>query len=94
LKIQAGLLHCCKLTTLLLVQVLGAEATSRARVTSARANFTELTPILTSKGGSLKMKGKVYKAGVQRVMVYGNETSPMLSEDMQRWERAERLMVR
>ena len=40
------------------------------------------------------MKGKAYKAYVQRVLVYGSETWPVKSEDMQRLERTERLMVR
>ncbi len=40
------------------------------------------------------VKGKVYKACVQRVMVYGSETWAMKVEDMQRLERAERMMVR
>jgi len=63
-------------------------------VRSAWAKFRELAPVLTSKGASLKVKGKVYKACVQRVMVYGSETWPMRSEDMQRLERAERMMDR
>ena len=72
----------------------GAEDASRARVRSAWAKFRELTPILTSRGASLKIKGKVYKACVQTVMVYGSETWPMKTEDMKRLVRAERMMVR
>ena len=40
------------------------------------------------------VKGKVYKACVQRVLVYGSETWSMKIEDMQRLGRAERMMVR
>ena len=58
------------------------------------ALFKELAPILTSRGASLKIKGKVYKACVQTVMVYGSETWPMKTEDMKRLVRAERMMVR
>jgi hypothetical protein len=72
----------------------GAEDASRARVRSAWAKFRELAPILTSRGASLKIKGKVYKACVQRVLVYGSETWPMKTEDMNRLERTERMMVR
>jgi hypothetical protein len=72
----------------------GAEEASRARVRSAWAKFKELTPVLTSRGASLKVKGKVYKACVQRVLVYGSETWPVKTEDMQRLERTERMMVR
>jgi hypothetical protein len=72
----------------------GAEEASRARVRSAWAKFRELAPILTSRGASLKIKGKVYKACVQTVLVYGSETWPMKTEDLKRLERAERMMVR
>lgn len=72
----------------------GADEASRARVRSAWAKFKELSPVLTSRGASLKVKGKVYKACVQRVLVYGSETWPMKIEDMHRLERAERMMVR
>ena len=52
----------------------GAGESSRARVSSAWAKFRELAPILTNVGASLKVKGKIYKACVQRVLVYGSET--------------------
>ena len=60
----------------------------------AWSKFRELAPILTSRGASLKVKGKVYRTCVQRVMVYGTETWPMKAEDMNRLERTERMMVR
>jgi hypothetical protein len=72
----------------------GAEEASRVRVRCAWTKFRELAPILTTRGASLKVKGKVYRACVQRVLVYGSETWPMKVDDMQRLERAERMMVR
>jgi hypothetical protein len=72
----------------------GAGEASRARVRCAWAKFRELAPVLTSRGASLIVKGKVYRACVQRVLVYGSETWPMKTEDIQRLERAERMMVR
>ena len=72
----------------------GAEEASRARVRCAWAKFRELAPVLTSRGASMKVKGKVYRACVQRVLVYGSETYPVKAEDMQRLERTERMMVR
>lgn len=72
----------------------GADEASRARIRCAWAKFNELAPILTSKGASLRMKGKIYKACVRSVMVYGSETWAMRVEDMQRLERTERMMVR
>src|SRR5260221_433675 len=57
-------------------------------------NLLSKLPILTLRGASLKLKGKIYRACVQRVMVYGSETWAMKMEDMRRLERAERMMVR
>ena len=72
----------------------GAEEASRARTRCAWAKFRELAPILTSRGASLAVKGKIYKACVQRVLVYGSETWPIKVEDMQRLVRTEKMMVR
>ena len=72
----------------------GAEEASRARVRCAWGKFNELLPILTTRGASLKLKGKIYRTCVQIVLMYGSETWPMKVEDMQRLERTERAMVR
>ena len=55
----------------------GAELSSRIRIRCAWSKFRELSPILTSRGASLSIKGKIYKACVQSVMVYGSETWPI-----------------
>ena len=67
----------------------GARVAARAGVRCAWAKFRELAPILTSRGASLKVKGKVYRVCVQRVLVYGSETWPMKVGDMLRLERTE-----
>ena len=54
----------------------------------------ELSLTLTARRASLKLKGKVYRACFQSVMVYGSETWAMKAEDMQRLERTERMMIR
>src|SRR4029077_17215494 len=54
----------------------------------------ELAPILTTRVASLKLKGKIYRACVQRVMVYGSETWAAKVEDVRRLMRTERAMVR
>mgnify|MGYP001824797758 CR=1 FL=1 len=72
----------------------GAVMASTARVRSAWAKFRELAPILTARGASLQVKGKIYKACVQSVLVYASETWPMRAEDLQRLERTERMMCR
>src|SRR5579864_3995388 len=53
-----------------------------------------LAPILTTRGASLKLKGKIYRACVQRAMVYGSETWTAKIEDVRRLVRTERAMVR
>ena len=52
----------------------GAEEASSMRVKCAWGKFMELSPILTARKASLKLKGKVYRTCVQSVMVYGSET--------------------
>ena len=63
-------------------------------VKCAWGGFGELSPILTARRASLKLKGKVYRTCVQSVMVYGSETWAMKAEDMQILERTERMMIR
>lgn len=72
----------------------GAEEASRTRVKCAWAKFNELMPILTSRGASLRTKGRIYTACVRSAMVYGSETWAMKVEDLHRLERTERMMVR
>ena len=64
------------------------------RVKCAGRKFRKLSPILTARRASLKLKGKVYRTCVQSVMVYGSETWAMKAEDMQRLERTESMMIR
>ena len=63
-------------------------------VKCAWRNFRELSPTLTARKASLKLKGKVYSTCIQSVLVYGSETWAMKAEDMQRLERTERMMIR
>src|SRR5437867_2853846 len=70
----------------------GAEEASRARVRCAWGR--DLRGLLTARGASLKVKRKMYRACVQRVLVYGSETWPMKAVDMRRLVRTENSMVR
>src|SRR6267154_2675275 len=54
----------------------------------------KLEMLLTARGASLRVKGKIYRACVQRVLVYGSETWAMKVDDMQRLRRTENNMVR
>ena len=54
----------------------------------------ELSPILTARGASYRMKGKIYKACVQSVSTYGTETWAMKKAYLQSLERMEQMMVR
>jgi hypothetical protein len=72
----------------------GAEEATRARVKCAWSKFMELAPIFTTRGASLKLKGKIYRASVQTVMVYGSETWAEKVEDVRRLVRTETAMAR
>jgi len=52
----------------------GAEKTSRARGCCTWAKSRELTPMLTSRVASVKVKRKVYRACIQGVLRYASET--------------------
>ena len=58
----------------------GVDEAARARVRCAWAKFKELLPILTARGASHRMKGKIFRACVQSVLIYGTETWAMKAE--------------
>src|SRR5258706_385014 len=64
------------------------------RVKCTRGKFSKLRPLLTARGATLKLKGKIYRTCVQSVLMYGSETWAMKAEDMQILERTKRMMVR
>src|SRR3989442_11338054 len=72
----------------------GAEESSIARIRCAWGKFMDLKMLLTARGASLGAKGKIYRACVQRVLVYGSKTWAMKVVDMQRLLRTENNMVR
>ena len=72
----------------------GADEAVRARVRCAWAKFKELSPILTARGASYHIKGKIFRACVRSVLIYGTETWAMKAENLQSLGRAERMMVR
>ena len=72
----------------------GAESASVARTRCAWQKFRELSPILTGKHISLKIKGRVYETCVRSTMLYGSETWAMKAEQETRFERTEMRMVR
>ena len=70
----------------------GAEKAFRMRVKCAWRKLRELSPILTARRGSRKLKDKVYRTCVQSVLAYGSKTWAMKAEDIQRLEETERTM--
>ena len=54
----------------------------------------ELSPILTARGASYCIKGKIYKVYVQSVLTYGTETWAMKKANLHSLERTEWMMVR
>src|SRR5260221_386287 len=69
----------------------GDDSAVVARVQSAWKKFRELSPILTRKGASLLLKGKVYRSCVRSWMIYSSET---WAEHEAKLERAEMRMIR
>ena len=55
---------------------------ARARVRCAWAKFKELSPILTVRGASYRIKRRIYSACVQSVLIYGTETWAMKADDL------------
>ena len=62
----------------------GVVEAARARVRCAWAKFKELSPILTVRGASYRIKGRIYSACVQSVLIYGTETWAMKASRFQR----------
>jgi len=58
----------------------GRNSAVTARVRSAWKKFREYLPMLTGKGFSLKLKGKVYATCVRSCLMHGSETRPMKVE--------------
>ena len=71
----------------------GVEAAT-ARVRCAWAKFKELSPILTVRGASYRIKGKIYRVCVQSVLTYGTESWAMKEANLQSLEGKEWMMVR
>ena len=72
----------------------GAAEAARARVRCARAKFKEHSHISTVRGASYRVKGRIYSACVQSVLIYGTEFWAMNVDDLKSLERIERMMVR
>ena len=60
----------------------------------AWAKFKGLSPTLTARGASYRIKGKIYKVCVQSALTYGTETWAMKKANLHSLERTERMMVR
>ena len=56
--------------------------------------FREYLPILTGKGFSLKLKGKVYATCVRSCLMHGSEIWPMKVEHELKMNRTEMNMIR
>ena len=72
----------------------GVEKAARARMRCAWAKFKELSPILTARGASYRIKGKIYKACAKSASTYGTETWAMKKANLQSLERTKRMMVK
>src|SRR5271163_2990842 len=70
------------------------ESASVMRTRCAWKKFRELSPILTGKYISLKLKGRVYNTCVRSAMIYGSEMWAMKTDQKASFERTEIRMVR
>jgi len=64
-----------------------ATACSSTSINQINLDGSSYGDAITSKGISLKVKGKVYRACIQSVLGYASETWPMKVYDMARLER-------
>jgi len=72
----------------------GCDSAVTTRVRSAWKKFREYLSILTGKGFSLKLKGKVYATCVRSCLMHGTETWPMKVEHELKMNRTEMSMIR
>ena len=72
----------------------GADVAVAARIRSGWSKFQELSPFLTSRAPSPKLKGRVFNSCVRSAMLYGSETWPMSTENERRLKTADTRMVR
>ena len=73
----------------------GVEKVARARGRCAWAKFNEFNiSYPDSSGSSYCIKGKMYRACVQSVLIYGTGSWAMKKANLQSLERMERMMVR
>ena len=70
----------------------GCDSAVTARVISACKKFREYLPILTGKGFSLKLKGKVYATYVRSCLMHGSETWPMKVEHELKMNRTDHMI--
>ena len=72
----------------------GCNLAVMARVRSAWKKFCEYLSILTRKGLSLKLKGKLYTTCVRSCLMHGSETWPMKVEHELKLNCTEMSMIR
>ena len=72
----------------------GVKKAARARVRCAWAKFKELFPILTARGASNRIKGKIYRTCVQSILTHGTETWAMKKTNLHSLKRTERMVER
>ena len=71
----------------------GVVGAAGAGVGCAWAGFGELSPILTVRDASYRIKGRIYSACVRSVLIYGTEAWAMKAADLRSLEGTERVMV-
>ena len=75
-------------------QACGCTDAVTARIGSTWKAFHKLLPILTNRGISLANHGKVFKAFVKIVLLYGSETWPISTENLACIKSCDHAMIR
>ena len=72
----------------------GTEVAAATRIMCGWKKFRELSPFLSSRAPSLRLKGQVYDACVRSSMLYGSETWSMTKETLHKITLADTRMIR
>lgn len=65
-----------------------------ARIRCAWKKFHKYVHILSGKGFSLELKGKLYSSCVRSCLIYGSDTWPVKEEHVKKFERNDMAMIR
>ena len=84
---------CCYLGEMLDADA-SCDSAVTARIRCAWKKFRKYVHMLSGKGFSLELKGKLYSSCVRSCLIYGSDTWPMKEEHVKKFERNDTNMIR